>query len=446
METKTMLPPSRRQALLAGLFGSGAIGLRALATGLPAWLLADPMASRADPQRCPGIDSGGPGAAQYMILCTRQDGDPLNANVPGTYESPDIYHSADPRMAPLPLSMGGRQYTAARPWATLEPALLGRTCFFHHGTYTINHGNHPKVLGLMGAVRRQEMLISMLAKNLAPCLGTIQAEPAVISPNLVTFEGRVLPVLSPPDLSALLTGPNSPLLQLRRLRDGDLDRLNALFKKDGTPAQRAILDQYAQSQEQARQLSSLLLDNLSSISGTSRGDLNITAAVLLKMNVSPVVTMSYSWGGDNHSDPGLAMETNETVASVAAISNLYARLREFKLEDRVTFVAQSVFGRTLSRKVRSPDGRDHHGNHHCTVMIGSRLRGSVIGGLELVGLEYQAGAISSTTGQGGPGGDINFADTLSAMGKTLGAAVGVSRDVLDSQITQGRIVSAALNT
>ena len=260
------------------------------------------------------------------------------------------------------------------------------------------------------------------------------------------FEGRVLPVLSPPDLSALLTGPNSPLLQLRRLRDGDLDRLNALFKKDGTPAQRAILDQYAQSQEQARQLSSLLLDNLSSISGTSRGDLNITAAVLLKMNVSPVVTMSYSWGGDNHSDPGLAMETNETVASVAAISNLYARLREFKLEDRVTFVAQSVFGRTLSRKVRSPDGRDHHGNHHCTVMIGSRLRGSVIGGLELVGLEYQAGAISSTTGQGGPGGDINFADTLSAMGKTLGAAVGVSRDVLDSQITQGRIVSAALNT
>ena len=30
------------------------------------------------------------------------------------------------------------------------------------------------------------------------------------------------------------------------------------------------------------------------------------------MNVAPVVTMSYSWGGDNHSDSGLATETTET--------------------------------------------------------------------------------------------------------------------------------------
>ena len=185
MEANAKIQPTRRQALLAGLFGAGAVGLRALATGLPAWLLADPLASRADPRLCPGTD---PGAAQYLILCTRQDGDPLNANVPGTYESPDIYHSADPRMAPLPMSLGGRQYVAARPWATLDPTLLARTCFFHHGTYTINHGNHPKVLGLMGAVRRQEMLISMLAKNLGPCLGTIQTEPAVIcSSNVPMF-------------------------------------------------------------------------------------------------------------------------------------------------------------------------------------------------------------------------------------------------------------------
>lgn len=434
---------TRRQALLSGLFGAGAIGLRALATGLPAWLLADPLAARANPSVCQGADFN---AAQYLILATSDGGDPLNANVPGTYDFPDIYHSSDPRMAPTPMTLSTGRHVAARPWATLDPAILGRTCFFHHGTYTINHGNHPKVLRLMGAVRRQEMLISLLARNLAPCLGTIQTEPAVISPNLITYQGRVLPILSPPDLSALLTGPNTPLLKLQRIRDADMDRLNALFKKHGTAAQRALLDEHAQSQIQARAMSALLLDSLSGVKGSSRSDLNITAAVLLRMNVAPVVTMSYSWGGDNHSDNGLAAETTETLASVAAIADLYNRLRAFGLQDRVTFVAQNVFGRTLSRKVRSDaNGRDHHGNHHCSVMIGSRIRGSVIGGLELRGIEYEGQDVSSQTGQGGAGGDIAFADTLGAVGKTLGVAVGVNQSVLDVEITQGKVVRAALN-
>ena len=38
--TMTML--KRRDGLLAALFGAGHIGLRALATGLPAWFLAEP--------------------------------------------------------------------------------------------------------------------------------------------------------------------------------------------------------------------------------------------------------------------------------------------------------------------------------------------------------------------------------------------------------------------
>jgi hypothetical protein len=155
--------------------------------------------------------------------------------------------------------------------------------------------------------------------------------------------------------------------------------------------------------------------------------------------------MSYSWGGDNHSDAGLATETNETLASVAGITNLMARLKEFGLQDRVTFIAQNVFGRTLSRKVRGVDGRDHHGNHHCSVIIGPRIRGSVIGGLELSGIEYQATAIDSQTGQGSAAGDIAFPDTLAAVGKTLGAAVGVKDSVLDSQISSGKVVKAALS-
>ncbi len=51
------------------------------------------------------------------------------------------------------------------------------------------------------------------------------------------------------------------------------------------------------------------------------------------------------------------------------------------------------------------DGRDHHGNHHCSVMIGPRIRSSMIGGLELQGVEYQAQAIHSQTKPGGATGD-----------------------------------------
>ena len=78
-------------------------------------------------------------------------------------------------------------------------------------------------------------------------------------------------------------------------------------------------------------------------------------------------------------------------------------------------------------------------------MIGPRVRGSVIGGLELQGIEFQAQPIYAQTGQGGTGGDIAFADTLGAFGKTLGAALGVNTSVLDSQITQGKVVTAALS-
>jgi len=45
----------------------------------------------------------------------------------------------------------------------------------------------------------------------------------------------------------------------------------------------------------------------------------------------------------------------------------------------------------------------------------------------------------------GAGGDIAFADTLGAVGKTLGVAVGVNQSVLDDQITQGKVVKAALS-
>jgi len=433
----------RRHFLLSGLFGSGWLGLRALATGLPMWLLANPRESHAAPS--PAACAAKP---QYLFLLTSGGGDPLNANVPGMYLDPGIYHPASPLMAPTPMSIGGTMVTAALPWTQLDPGILSRTCFLHHATYTNNHGDSGKVNRLMGAVQRQEMLVSLLAKNLAPCLNTVQVQPVVLSNNLVTYNGSVLPVLTPRALQAVLASPTGPLAKLQAIRDKHLDQLNELFKQSATTAQRSILDQYAISQTQARSLSTQLLGDLSAIAGGTRADLNIAASVLFKMNVSPVIVGTYSFGGDNHSDVGLNGETTQTVASLQAVGDLVTRLKSHGLQDSVTIAFQNVFGRTLSTTSHSgnADGRNHNANHHCSVFIGSAFKSAVIGGVTLQagGRDYRAQAIDSASGAGSDTADIPYEETLASAGKTLGVATGVSKSVLDDQITKGKVITAAL--
>jgi hypothetical protein len=433
----------RRSFLLSGLFGSGWVGLRALATGLPMWLLANPRGAQAAP-----APAGCAAKPQYLFLLTSGGGDPLNANVPGMYVDPGIYHPASPLMAPTPMSIGTSTITAALPWTQLDPSILSRTCFMHHATYTNNHGDAAKVNRLMGAVQRQEMLVSLLAKHLAPCLNTVQVQPVVLSNDLVTYNGSVLPVLTPRALQAVLASPTGPLAKLQSIRDAHLDQLNALFKQSGTAAQRSILDQYAISQTQARSLSTQLLGDLSAIVGGARADLNIAASVLFKMNVSPVIVGSYSFGGDNHGDVGLTNETTQTVASLQAVGDLVTRLTSHGLQDSVTIAMQNVFGRTLSIASHSgnADGRNHNANHHCSVFIGSAFKSAVIGGVTLhaSGKDYRAQGIDSISGLGSDSADIPYEETLASVGKTLGVAAGVSQSLLDDQITKGKVIAAAL--
>ena len=433
---------SKRRFLRNSLYGAGFLGLRALATGIPMGILANPHKARAD------VPPGCGANPQYLILATSGSGDPLNANVPGMYEDPGVYHPADPLMAPTAMTFGSRTLKAALPWTQLAPSILARTTFFHHGTYTNGHGDAPKVNRLMGAIKRQEMLVSVIAKNNATCLQTVQTQPAVLSRNLITFAGSVLPTLSPPNLQAVLAAPTGPLAQLQAIRDSDVNKLNDLFKSTGNTAQRAILDKYALSQTEARSLSQQLLSDLSLIKGTTRQDENIAAAVLIKMNVTPVVVMNYSFGGDNHGDTGLAGETKETIASTVAISDLITRLTTYGLQDKVTIAFQNVFGRTLKIDSHSgnADGRNHNATHHCSVFIGAGFKGSVIGGIELntSGNDYRATGIDSASGGSADGGDIPYENTLGSAGKTLGMACGVPQAVLDDQITLGMPVLAAL--
>lgn len=337
------------------------------------------------------------------------------------------------------MTVGGRSTAAAKPWAQLPPNVLARTCFFHHGTYTNGHGDHAKVNRLMGAVQRQEMLVSLFAKQLQPCLGSVQAGPVVLNNNLITYAGAVMPTLSPSSLSKVLLAPTGPLANLQKLRDAQVDKMNALFKSQGNTAQRKVLDRYALSQAEARSLSQDLLADLGTITGGSREDQNTAAAVLFKMNVSPVVVGSYSFGGDNHFDEGLQSETNAHVASTAALADLFTKLAKYGLTDSVTIAIQNVFGRTLTHQ---QGGRNHNANHHCSVLIGAGFKSSVIGGLQRSGGDFRATGIDAASGASGT--EIPFEETLGAMGKTLARAVGVEAAVLEEQVTKGKIVTAAL--
>jgi hypothetical protein len=434
---------SRRSLLMDSLFGAGLLGLRSLATGIPMAVLADPRKASAQSAACSPN-------AQFLLLSSSSNGDPVNANVPGMYSIPDIAHPPDPTMAPAQLSLGGKTFTAATPWAQLPQAMLDRACFFHHGTYTVVHPDLAKVMKLSGFVSHQEMLVSLIASQLASCLGTVQAEPLALGPRSssesLTTGGRPQPILSPTALSALLATPAGPLGQIEKIRDADLDRLNAWFKQNGNSAQRAFLDRYALSQQQARNVSGGLLSTLAGIKDNSPASQVTAAVTLFRMNVAPVISIHIPFGGDNHVDAMLATETKQTVAGVAAIGTLWQELTAANMQDKVSFAMMNVFGRTLSAARGADKGRNHHGDHHCTVLIGKPFKGGVVGGVEPANNDYRAMSLDAASGAGvaSGSGDIKFSETLSALGKTLGVGCGVDAGFLDQNIAGGKPVAGAL--
>jgi hypothetical protein len=442
MITKT----TRRSALQGALLGAGCFGLRALATGLPAsFLLQAGSARAAELPACAGDER-----AQFLILSVSGDGDPLNANVPGTYDDPGIVHpdaARAPAMAKAPLQLGSNSTTAAQAWSVLPDWVLDRTSFFHMATMTTIHPDMPKVLKLMGAVAGQEMLPSLVARNLASCLGTVQAAPVSLlgtaRPEFITAEGRVIPNLNTLALRDILVHPDSPLTRLAQLRDQSMDLLHARLKTSGSPAQRSFMDNLAISRAQARGISDTLVNNLAAVQDNDVSGQILGAATLIAMNVTPVVVIRVPFGGDNHGDPQLINETEQTQSGIDAIGALMQTLRQYQLEDRVTFATLNVFGRTLQQLGTS--GRHHWADHQVSLLIGKTVRAGVVGGVVPGPLQdYTALPIDSTTGLGTPDGDVSVPQTLGSFGKTLASAVGVSKDIVERDIGQGKVISAAL--
>lgn len=449
----------RRDALLGSLVGGSYLALRALATGLPSWYLANPSKATAQDLQCAIAARE---KLQYLIVSASSMGDPINCNCPGTYEVPEIIHPMQPEMAATPLQLGDKMYQAAKPWATVEAggalqaATLARTAFFHHSTRTTVHGDQPKVMKLLGATSRGEMMVSAYAKHLASCFGTVQQEPIAVgargnASELVSASGRTLPAVSPTQLKQLLTGSRTdPLVKLRPMRDAALDQLNELAKREGSEVQKKFLDALALSQKQVRALAEQLATTLMAITADDVNGQALAAAALISANVTPVVTVHIPFGGDNHSDQDLQTEVTQTVSGVAGIQSVMNALTMLNLQDKATFATFNVFGRNLNgiSKVESRSGRDHYGNHSVMLMIGKNVKPGVIGGVAKGSTgAYTASDIDSATGAAQPGGDIPVAQTHVAAARTLGAALGIPEEVLASDLTAdagGKTVRTAL--
>jgi hypothetical protein len=298
----------------------------------------------------------------------------------------------------------------------------------------------------MGATQKNEMFPSVLARQLAPCLGTVQPQPisvgALTPAEHLSYDGAALPAIPPLALRATLANPQGPLSSLQALRSSTLDELHGLYRSVASPAQRRYLDSLLTSQAQVRNIEQRLLDELALIKDNG-AEAQVKAAVtLIQMKVSPVVAIHIPFGGDNHRDPGLANETAQTLTGVATIASLMKQLAAAGLTHRVTFATLNVFGRNLGPG--SAGGRAHNANHQVSLTIGRAFRGGVIGGVGRREADYGALAIDARTGAGGEGGDVRPIDTLAAFAKSLLAGIGGNPEVIGSPGGTAKVIPAAL--
>jgi hypothetical protein len=484
---------SRRQALLTTLFGAGYVGLRTLATGLPASLLLNPRKALAsgcasDAGACSPTAqacSSTPGTAQYFIMSTSGAGDPICQNAPGTYLDSSLMHaptgqgpggsttynpitnpsSYNPSgtagatstyMAPTQLTLNGQAYSAAYPWSWLQTPIGGvnfanRTVFFHMATNSTIHPAEPQVLELNGAANN-EMLPSLLAKATTQRLCTVQQQPVSIGAatpsEALSFDGSVLPILPPQALADTLLNPVGPLTQLQAIRDKTMNTIYGIYKQTATPAQQQYIDQLVTSQVQVRALSQCVVEQLACLSKDPVMAQIQAAIVLIQLQVTPLVSIHIPFGGDNHSDKELATEAAETNSGVYYITQLLQALQSAKdahgnsLQDQVTFMTLNVFGRTFMNNGQI--GRGHNGNYQGSVVIGKPFQGGVIGGVTAVnnayGNDFGATSINSTTGASG--GDVDASDTLDAYAMTMLQAVGGDPTVVQGSSTAKPILGA----
>lgn len=445
---------SRRELMVRSALGFGSLPLKSLITGLPVPFLLG-LAQGSNLAHAMSNSS-----KKYFIISHKGGGDPVNISCPGTYANPN--RANDPRSSvghpdvdgfktPTTFRLGRKSVRAAEPWSTLDEDLRANMGFWHHGTYTNAHPDFASVRRFNGAIKGPDgngsaEISALIAEETSKDLAPVVPEPLSLGGDRVQFGGRFLPTLQPLDVKGLFSGGVKNLDAMVALRDNFIDSAYYTVKKNGTPAQRKFLDEYAKSRQEASTVSDGLGALITGIDGNDSKNQAVLAVALLQLNVCPVVTLGLNFGGDTHT--GSDDEVRETTSEMAVLNTLWKELKGANLEDRTIVTSLNVFGRGMVRN--SADGTNHNGSHHAMFTIGTNIAPGIIGGVEPVRknnkiTNFQATGINSGTGNAGNA-DIPFSETLVSVGKTLAKAVGIDDSIIDKRFDGGKIISAALNS
>lgn len=437
---------------LKSALAMGSLPLTSLATGLPVTFL---------------MSLGRPAFAQesltnpqYLILSHIAGADPINTNAPGTYSEDrnddlDLVSHPNAFQNPAEFTLGSQTVKGAPPWAELPSGMRQRFGFWHHATHTVSHNDFATVrkvnsnvrgIGNQGTVE----LAEFFAEQIGPSLGTLVNEPFSVGGSNINAFGGVIPLLNPLDIQELFAQSAGNITAMVGLRDKFIDNAYRTVKSSGTPAQMRFLERYAASRVQAATIGDSLGDLISDIRSNDAIDQMRVSVALMRLNITPVVTMGLPFGGDNHSDPDLARETDETESAIPALTELWNKLSEAPdgLINRVTFASLNTFGRGLLGE----NGRNHNENHHTMLVCGSGIRGGVVGGIEPIYRsdgrveDFKATSIDSSSGASvrNNGGDIAFDDTFASVSKTLAHSLGIPESIVNERIEGGTIIKGAL--
>lgn len=405
------------------------------------------------------------GKPTFLILSMSGSGHPLNSHCPGSYANPSDANDVRQRVRhPTESELGTKGYgvvggveygaadfatgfecrlgdeltLAARPWAELPEGLRNRMSVVRHQTYTSAHPEFRNVSEFHGAVKGRgrigsDSFPSMIADETASALGTVVSTPYSVldrGTGLLTG-GNPIRNLSPDELFDLYaTEPPAGGLEtsaLARYRDAAYRQAYGDIRDSGTHAQRAFLGKSDLSRQQAALLGDSLRDSVAPIGDTNdRIHKQVLAAVaLIEQRVTPCVILDFPFGGDNHQDLNLEVEVTESLQGIEGMRLLYTELQSRGLVDDVTFGYLGSFGRDIDR---ATGGRGHHGQDHTMMMWGPNIAPGLHGGL----IEQDGRLVA------GPIGDISISETLSAAGKTLAKACGLSDEVIEERIVGGR--------
>lgn len=437
---------NRRQFLKRSVSSAVALSLRASLIGVPATFLTHRSTYAA-------------ADAKFTIFSGSSDGETLNCNGPGSYsnqagEPASYIEHVSQWQTPVEVQLGSQTTLAAPPYGDLNQGFLDQLCCFNYRSHTNAHSELPNVMQLQGGLRnsagegREEVHAAIAQENSAQ-LGTTLQTPFVIHGNEYSYEGSPLVSMEPTDFKSIVFDNATENILGISIEEFDLAHdyfINQLYqdlKANGTPQQRAYLDNYALSRTEAQSLGTrfgTLLDDINDNSTQSQLRLAVASFVT---GFSPVTVMKLPFGRDNHDD--MQIEIDETIDSINALNFYWDLVTSNGMQDQILLVHFDVFGRTVSH--HNNRGRDHYGQHTVGLIHGSNVTAGIVGGIDGNSSNFddiKATGINSTNG-GINNPDVVADDTLLAFGKTVLTAAGVSEERANIRVPDGTIIRSVFS-